>query len=321
MPWIIPTHEGRKRHNGPVGIFDPECLRFKTPQVGTLKDNGRKIAAMRRIAFLAPLMALSACSPTPESAPPSETVEPQHIAEYVALGDSYAAMGSTTLPLQPADNCAKAEDSYPELLNSEEDFDIFRNATCQGATTMDVLAGNGRPPQVDAVGEGTQLITLSIGGNDTSFGMLTRCFSQPDPNQSCEQARSGQAELELQGLPERLDKVYAELQQRAPDAHIIATGYLPLIVEGETCAEVEHVTASDRDWLAGIITRINDEVREAAERHDAEFVLPDDAANHTGCSPEPWADFTGQDTDSFPMHPTHAGQVAMTEAIVKQLRS
>ena len=78
---------------------------------------------------------------------------------------------------------------------------------------------------------------------------------------------------------------------------------------------MKKIPASDRDWLAGSIERINQAVREAAERNGATYVLADAAPNHTACSPSPWVDFTGKETNSFPMHPTHAGQVAMAQAL------
>ena len=67
--------------------------------------------------------------------------------------------------------------------------------------------------------------------------------------------------------------------------------------------------------MAGSIERINQAVREAAERNGATYVLADAALDHTACSPSPWVDFTGKDTNSFPMHPTHAGQQAMAKEL------
>ena len=152
---------------------------------------------------------------------------------------------------------------------------------------------------------------MSIGGNDASFVRLTQCAT----DDMCQDESGPQVELELRDLPQRLDKVYGEIAHRSPEAKVIATGYIPLINPGETCPFIEKIPATDREWLADTIQRINQTVREAAERNGATYVLPDDAAQHSACSDEPWVDFTGQDTDSFPMHPTHAGQAAMAQAV------
>lgn len=264
------------------------------------------MAVMRHVLpALTAICLLAGCSSQPQEA----LEEPEN---YVALGDSYAAMGSTTLPLDPPDSCARAQDSYPELAAEKITTSSFRNVTCQGASTLDVLSSAGEhPAQVDALAADTSLVSLSIGGNDASFVRLTQCAT----DDLCQAESGPQIELELQDLPQRLDKVYREIAHRSPEAHVIATGYIPLINPGEACPFIEKIPAKDRDWLADTIQRINQAVREAAERNGATYVLPDDAAQHSACSDEPWVDFTGQDTDSFPMHPTHAGQAAMAEAV------
>ena len=72
------------------------------------------MACMRRFIPLLSVALLAACST------PAEEPQPPH---YVALGDSYAAMGSTTLPLDPPNTCVRAQDSYPELAAKEMDAD------------------------------------------------------------------------------------------------------------------------------------------------------------------------------------------------------
>lgn len=264
------------------------------------------MAFMRHVLpALAAACLLVGCSNQPQEAPE----DPEN---YVALGDSYAAMGSTTRPLDPPDSCARAQDSYPELAAQEITTSSFRNVACQGASTLDVLSSAGEhPAQVDALAADTSLVSLSIGGNDASFVRLTQCAT----DDICQDESGPQIELELHDLPQRLDKVYGEITHRSPEAKVIATGYIPLINPGETCPFIEKIPATDREWLADTIQRINQTVREAAERNGATYVLPDDAPQHSACSDEPWVDFTGQDTDSFPMHPTHAGQVAMAQAV------
>ncbi|MEX3562788.1 SGNH/GDSL hydrolase family protein [Corynebacterium phoceense] len=260
---------------------------------------------MRRLPLAVLVVAaLTGCSST--SAEPIPEPEPLN---YAALGDSYAAMGSRAATADD-DPCMVAEDSYPVLLAEELDAAQFTIATCQGAVTADVgektasgTAASEGSPQVAALGEETDLVTLSIGGNDVSFIDMTRCFENACPAGLREKVAG-----ELGELPARLDDVYAAIEQQAPDAQVFATGYLPLLNEG--CTNVP-----DAAWLAEQINRINGEVRAAAERHGATYVMPAGVEEHTGCSAEPWVDFTGEATGSYPMHPTAAGQHAMAEAI------
>lgn len=111
---------------------------------------------------------------------------------------------------------------------------------------------------------------------------------------------------ELEELPARLDDVYEAIEQRAPGARVVATGYMPL--PNDACTEMP-----DAAWLAEQINRINGEVRATAERHGATYVMPAGAEEHTGCSAEPWVDFTGEAMGSYPLHPTAAGQRALAD--------
>lgn len=268
------------------------------------------MAFMRHVLpALAAACLLAGCSSQPEEVP--EVPE-----NYVALGDSYAAMGSTTLPLDPPDSCARAQDSYPELAAEDKTSSVLApwQATLR-KELVEISSAGEHPAQVDALAADTSLVSLSIGGNDASFVHLTQCAT----DDICQDESGAQIELELHDLPQRLDKVYGEIAHRSPEAKVIATGYIPLINPGETCPFIEKIPATDREWLADTIQRINQTVREAAERNGATYVLPDDAPQHSACSDEPWVNFTGQDTDSFPMHPTHAGQVAMAQALRRAL--
>ena len=76
------------------------------------------------------------------------------------------------------------------------------------------------------------------------------------------------------------------------------------------CTEVP-----DAAWLAEQINRFNGEVRAAAERHGATYVMPAGAEERIGCSAEPWVDFTVEATGSYPVHLTAAGQRAMADEI------
>ena len=117
------------------------------------------MACMRRFIPFLSVALLAACST------PAEEPQPPH---YVALGDSYAAMGSTTLPLDPPNTCVRAQDSYPELAAKEMGAELT-NVTCQGASTLDVLSSAGEhPAQVDALRQDTCLLYTSPSPRDIS---------------------------------------------------------------------------------------------------------------------------------------------------------
>lgn len=100
-------------------------------------------------------------------------------AAYVALGDSYSSgeglppylWGSNTWRNQ----CHRSPQGYaPQLARARRGSFAF--AACSGATTNDLfsMSHNSRAegPQLDALGPDTQVVTLTIGGNDLG---LTNC--------------------------------------------------------------------------------------------------------------------------------------------------
>lgn len=242
---------------------------------------------------------------------------------YVALGDSFASMGSEA---NVADNdfCARSSDNYPgqfALLSNA----MLTDVTCQGAVTSDITQNRDTPQgpipaQVEALNEDTDVVTLTIGGNDINFGALAFCANTPG---DCESQLAADTETSLAALPGKLDGVYAAIAQRAPHARIITTGYLPLVSNTANCDVPTDITPADHMWFDSVSNQVNEVVQQAAQRHGATFVMPDNANEHTACEPAPerWTSFDGAETGSFAMHPTGLGQTAMAKAIEKQIRS
>ena len=100
------------------------------------------------------------------AAPASQATEP---VRYVALGDSYSA-ASGVLPPDPAApfNCIRSTANYPHLIAAAIGAELT-DVTCGGADTSDYFTPqyDNVPPQLDAVTADTDLITMTIGGNDS----------------------------------------------------------------------------------------------------------------------------------------------------------
>lgn len=282
-------------------------------------------------------LGLSAC--TGEAPPPAAEDQTNHttvpdltedeVTEYVALGDSYAAMGSISAPAEDAEICLRSTDNYPAVVSADLQLTGGTDTSCAGATIPDLLqpsqAGEVQlPAQIEALSPETDLITLSIGGNDLGFGEIAGCVQtavHSGTATDCATELDGLIQQRLTRLPAELDEVYAAIDDRAGGAAVITTGYLPLVTGAANCPEAELVSQPDRSWAEEITAQLNDAVREAAERHGATFVLPAEVEQHTACADpsQRWADITGEQTDSFPMHPTAAGQAAMGRAVLSQI--
>lgn len=110
--------------------------------------------------------------------PATATAAPQDAAltglQYVALGDSYSAgYGLTPLTGEPVPGCAQAAVDYPHQLAAAYGLDLT-DVTCAGAwatnmtTPQDFPDGDAKP-QVDALSEATDIVTVTLGGNDLGF--------------------------------------------------------------------------------------------------------------------------------------------------------
>jgi lysophospholipase L1-like esterase len=180
--------------------------------------------------------------------------------QYVALGDSYSAgFGLTPYSDQPASGCYQAEENYPHLVAAAFSLELD-DRTCSGATTLNVtttpqetITGAGTAPvQADALSPDTDLVTITIGGNDLGFA---------DVAESCiARSAAGPLVWDIDGIgyttcreayvrtvdgftvdlladriedvvAPRLDATFALVAERAPNAKVVSIGY-PAIAPG-----------------------------------------------------------------------------------------
>ena len=93
---------------------------------------------------------------------------------YVAMGDSAAAAPLVPEQAQPV-GCLKSTNDYPSVLARRIGAASFTDVTCSGARTEDLVSRSQPtrtgpvPPQLDAVTADTQLVTVTIGGNDVDL--------------------------------------------------------------------------------------------------------------------------------------------------------
>ncbi|GAB3589886.1 Lipase 2 precursor [Corynebacterium faecale] len=274
---------------------------------------------MKRLLALALVVpVLVACSGEP-SGEAGNGVAGEASLSYAALGDSFAAMGGRDQPLRGEPFCLRSAGNYPELVHAD-----VTDMSCQGAVTDDLLRPRATPDgqlpaQLEALDVTTTLVTLSIGGNDLGFGDVAGCISsqmrQTGPTPCVEQWEAV-INQRMEAIPDKLDRVHEQINERAGHAQVVVTGYLPLVAAGD-CPELAGVSEADQNWAVSLTAEINRVVEEAAHRHGADFVLPDSAEDHTACAaPEQrWADIRGAETDAYPLHLTSTGHEAMAEAV------
>ncbi|WP_314038237.1 SGNH/GDSL hydrolase family protein [Dietzia sp. CH92] len=249
-------------------------------------------------------------------------------AEYVALGDSYAAFGDQSDVAAP---CARSASNYPGQLDESPAVGELTDVTCGGAVTSDMFEAQhpGVAPQLEALDEDTDLVTLSIGGNDVGFGSIVGCITggAPGSPRDCESELGSTVSgliADVYGEDGAVDEIYAEIAERSPGATVIATQYLPLMpaTDAAGCQFTQFIGTENLEWAREITQAINDAVDEAARRNGHVSALPVDSTDRSGCAPasERWVVFLdGSENNAASFHPTALGQQAMADAIAAAL--
>jgi lysophospholipase L1-like esterase len=136
--------------------------------------------------------------------------------DYVALGDSYAAGLGTP---GATGWCGRSPAGYPQLWAARNAVASFRSVACSGATSADL-----RRDQLSALSRDTDLVSVTIGGNDSGFApTVVSCVLATDSG--CVAAVSVARAYITHLLAGQLDATYAAIRQRAPQARVVALAY------------------------------------------------------------------------------------------------
>ena len=278
-------------------------------------------------------------------------------ARYVALGDSYAA----GLGIAPADTsanaaaCGRSGANYPHRLAAALALTLV-DVTCSGAVVADLqryqsVGGASVPPQLDALTADTELVTLTVGGNDLGFSEIAgfcASLSGPDGPVQGDKAADCRSHYDAGGtdslaaeidgpIRTALTAALAEIHTRAPAAQIVLVGYPAIVPDAAhtpsggcwssplQVADALPFTDTDLPYLEETQARLNNMLLEASGSVSGSFSTdyPDSLA-HTACSSAPWVNgvqLAGLSLASRSLHPNAAGVAAVTAAATTTARS
>lgn len=238
------------------------------------------------------------------------TAAPPPEVETVALGDSYAAGVGAPPAL---DACGRSAGSYPERVDGRRRIDLVAHAACGGATTTDVVTG-----QLAALEDGTDLVTLTVGGNDIGWSQaLAACLRGSDAQ--CEAAVAAAYQAIALQLPGRMDATLAAVTEAAPAAHVVVTGY-PHLFSPEY-GDTSLLSIAEQQAVNAGVDRLNGVLAAAAEAHGAQYLdVTSRFDGHGIGSPEPWVHGPSADL-SVAFHPTPEGHNAYAAALTSGLRT
>ncbi|MFD4600941.1 SGNH/GDSL hydrolase family protein [Streptomyces sp. NPDC058464] len=301
---------------------------------------------LTRLALLGPAAALAAGALVPAQfagAQPAAAAE-QH--QWVALGDSYTAgvihAAGNTFEV-PRDGCERTDRAYPQVIDRDLGalFELT-NVSCGAATIENVTDTPqhpiGRhlppisedpdypfpavPPQSEAVGADTDVITVGVGGNTLGFAdLLMKCPQLGGESEGkgtpCKDAEGAGIAARLKKVRQEYDRMLRVLHERAPHAKILAVGY-PTIVPKDTSkcdfgdlTKFGTITQGDLEWLRkDVLEPLNKAIDDSTGTQDAAgFVdLYTSSHNHSVCDDHKWVEgfVTLPDQLSF-VHPNALG--------------
>ncbi len=218
---------------------------------------------------------------------------------YLALGDSFSSgEGAHDYEVGTDERgfnmCHLSVHSYPYVIAQKLQVTSFHSVACSGATSYNVIGGNGiskdpretrrdnqynDPPINDSLGiwlpgytkqvqyvseNQPELITLSVIGNDLGFDDLIKKCIAP---KTCYPTYEDRLE-EFKKVDSRLTTLttlYKKLKKSAPaNARIYAVGYPQIALPGGSCGLNVHLDSEELVFASELITRINQVVKTAA---------------------------------------------------------
>lgn len=190
----------------------------------------------------------------PRGALLGQTPPTARLRNYVALGDSYSS-GEGVEPFEAGTDtkqndevynvCHRSASSYARLLAGDASLSLSIQGfkACSGAKMAQITGRwpekgpdnkDGRnlneAPQLDAVKSDTDVVTISIGGNDADFGGLaTRCLLL-----DCSSYRRTYL-AKAAALDAQLQSTYRAILDKAPNAKLYVVGYPQLLSATRQC--------------------------------------------------------------------------------------
>ena len=281
-------------------------------------------------------------------------------ASYVALGDSYSS-GEGVTPYfagtdSPTNVCHRSELAYSSLIRAPGQIPTIRSnaesgvpgaawdlLACSGAVTDNVRKG-GAPPdkgplesaQLDQtlpgggmiVDESTDLITITIGGNDALFGpvatlctVLSRCFVFKFFGAFGGATLDEYMNALIPVVGARLRSLYTELRTQAPNAAIFVLGY-PQLVSGRKCSFAAGLTTEEQLFIRNKTAVLNSAIAGAARAIGVHFVPTEEQfRGHEVCGAQfPWI-YGVNAPGASKYHPTATGHAAMARALEARISS
>ncbi|SFF92890.1 GDSL-like Lipase/Acylhydrolase family protein [Blastococcus tunisiensis] len=251
---------------------------------------------------------------------------------YVALGDSYSAASGVLPPdLTAPPMCLRSTANYPHVIAAATGAQLT-DVTCGGADTGDYVTEQhpGVAPQLAALARDTQLVTMTIGGNDSSVFLdsILQCgaagLSTLGAGSPCEDRYGSSFEDTIRDVtyPVLVSTLRA-VRAEAPRARVAILGYPWILPRTGGCFDRMPIAEGDVPYLRSLQATLNDAIERAAARTGVTYVdMNRVSEGHDACQPlgVRWVEPVLQGTNAVIVHPNALGERGMAAQTMRVLR-
>jgi lysophospholipase L1-like esterase len=254
-------------------------------------------------------------------------------ANYVALGDSYAAGPLIPNPVLPL-GCLKSDHNYPHVAAPSIGLTL-RDASCSGAKTTDmtnpqnVEPDGPNPPQLNSLDANTTVVSLTIGGNDIGFSEVAQsCITiNPFSHPCLDKYNPGgndQLKARIEATAPKVAAVLQGIHSRSPAAKIYLVNYPAIFPEtGSGCWPQMPLGFQDVPYLRATEQRLNSMLAAQAAANGATLVNWYQASiGHDACksTSNRWVEPLVPGTLAAPIHPNKNGMAAGAATLVAAVK-
>jgi GDSL-like Lipase/Acylhydrolase family len=246
---------------------------------------------------------------------------------YTALGDSYAS--GPLIPNQSLNplGCLRSDHNYAHLTAAALGLSLT-DVSCSGATTADMTEAQNvepgpNPPQFNGLSSGTNVVSLTIGGNDIDFTeIIENCITYNPFSTPCKsQYDSGGHDQLAERIANTAPKVAAVLQgihTRSPNARVFVVNYPDILPSGSGCWPTVPLSYGDVPYLHATEERLDSMLATEASLYGATLVNWYAASvGHDSCksSSVRWVEPLIPGELAYPVHPNKAGMAGGAAAL------
>lgn len=272
---------------------------------------------------------------------------PEEELDYIAMGDSFSS-GEGVEPFEAGtaepgvNECHRSELAYARILDQDSELTLnLENdgfVACSGATTASITLGyNGEGAQIDHVSSDTDVITMSIGGNNMPFSDFAVACVMPG-TASCDEdaydnAMAGIANNVTPRVEYMLEALRDRLIDLGSDATVLVIGYPQLVPDTwvSTTAGCWWLQPDELPAIREVTSALNVAIKNevdavggnfhfvSPEATDSPFIGHELCRNTSDPEPSYFLNYDSGAPQVYTFHPNDLGQQAYAELIKSYL--